>query len=82
MCAFSTKSITETTQIWGKEFSGSMFSMMPENSSFFLSWFLARKMRFCVRYSAFLNVHPGIGAFMAAIPPGCRCGPRIHAPML
>jgi hypothetical protein len=31
-----TNSITETTQIWGKEFSGSMFSMMPGNSSFFV----------------------------------------------
>jgi len=33
--AISTNLFTETTQIWGKEFSGSMFSMMPENSSFF-----------------------------------------------
>jgi hypothetical protein len=28
---------TETTQIWGKEFPGGMFSMMPGNSYFFIS---------------------------------------------
>jgi hypothetical protein len=33
----STDSLTETTQIWGKEFPGSMFLVMPGNSSF-LFW--------------------------------------------
>ena len=33
---FPTYLFTETTQIWGKEFPGSMFSMMPGNSSFFV----------------------------------------------
>ncbi len=28
---------TETTQIWGKEFPGRMYSMKPENSSFLSS---------------------------------------------
>jgi hypothetical protein len=36
MCSISTHLFTETTQIWGKEFPGSMFSMTPGNSSFFL----------------------------------------------
>src|ERR1700722_16193157 len=34
---FPTDWFTETTQIWGKEFPGSMFSMKPVNSSFFFS---------------------------------------------
>jgi hypothetical protein len=32
---FPTYSFLETTQIWGKEFSGSMFFMIPANSLFF-----------------------------------------------
>ena len=38
LCQFPTDLFPETTQIWGKEFPDGMLSMLPGNSSFFLSY--------------------------------------------
>jgi hypothetical protein len=45
MSWFGTDSSTETTQIWGKEFLDSMFSVVSRNSSFFSFLRLAKKTR-------------------------------------
>jgi hypothetical protein len=82
MYAISTEWLIETTQIWGKEFPGSMFSMMPGNSSFFVFSPLAGKNRSALPHSAFPNVHPCIEASRAAIPSGSGRWPRVRAAML
>ena len=48
MYTFPTHLFIETTQIWGKEFLDSMFSMMPGNSSFFVFSSPTTKTRFAI----------------------------------
>jgi hypothetical protein len=82
MDAISTEWLIETTQIWGKEFPGGMFSMMPGNSSFFVFSPPGGKNRSTPPHSAFPNVHPCIEASRAAIPSGTERWPRVPAAML
>jgi hypothetical protein len=57
---FPTDSLTETTQIWGKEFPGRMFTMMPGNSYFFCFVYCHETRTSAPAIQPFPNIHPCI----------------------